>query len=208
MGNERATRLEPGGERIKARLSWVRYPWLWLQGLRPCVRLKGFFFHLCICPALTASPQKSIHLGIFHRPSSLSCIWQGNQQEVFWEAEGDLGLVVSRAKKNGMGRWGPRQCFRSPSEGPQHSQSLTQWCPRRKVCPSKLSFVKYQKEKRNCEETLNSNTLHTPFSHYLLTLPLYTFARDTDKYQNGQILSFISPFPLFHSFWRFSPAVK
>lgn len=30
-------------ERIKVHLSWVRYARLQLQGLRPCVRLKGFF---------------------------------------------------------------------------------------------------------------------------------------------------------------------
>lgn len=52
-----------------AHLSWVGYAWLHIgmQGLRPCVTLESFFSHLCICPALIATPQKSIHLGIFHR---------------------------------------------------------------------------------------------------------------------------------------------
>lgn len=42
---------------------------------------------------------------------------------------------------------------------------------------------------------LNTPQIPSLFSHYLLTLPLFTSARDTDIYQNGQILSFIS-FPL------------
>lgn len=47
--------LHPGWETTKVHPSQVRYAWLWLQGLKPCVRLKGFFFHLCTCPPLIAT---------------------------------------------------------------------------------------------------------------------------------------------------------
>lgn len=52
---------------------------------------------------------------------------------MIWEAEGDLGLVVSRAKNGAGGGGAESTALGLHLRGPQHVQSLTQQCSRRKV---------------------------------------------------------------------------
>ena len=74
------------------------------------------------------------------------CIIHGNQQEVIWEAEGDLGLMVSDAR-NGAGVGGDSTAIGLHWKGPQHPVSDKQ-CPRRQMYLSKLSLVRHHKEKQ------------------------------------------------------------